>query len=177
MDWLKLAREQIQPLIDAGTEHFRETAEYNLTFGEIMLELYLKKGDFLIKMGLKQRKKPIYSSKGEITDIAVFSGIEVPSDQEIGQIKTGTLEEIAEGVRFRNGLAEKEDVARSVYNLFTTIRVYESLRIMHPAGVTQTGVGRRAHVSVTGMGILREFDLEMLRNMPDTYHTRYTKQI
>jgi len=42
---------------------------------------------------------------------------------------------------------------------------------MHEVGYTATGIGRKAHVSVTGIGALRHFDDNQTRKLPDVYHT------
>ncbi len=156
---------------------FSRSEAYRLTLGEVMLALYIRKTDqSTLKIGLSCRKRAVYTTETEDTDIASSSGIEIPENHEIGVIPISDLEKSIQDnskVAFKGIVVDRTYLADSLCQLFAVIREYENQSIQHPAGYTDAGTGRNAHVSVTGMGQLKEFDLEELKKLPDTYHTKY----
>jgi len=177
VDRQKHARRVLKGLKDAADAEYADTLEYRNTLGDVMLSLEIAlRPNSLLYIGLEHRKKAIYHFGGQKIDITADSGIIIPQTQEIGLVNTRSLEgcvEDAETVGFRGTGVERDDLLNALYTLFSTIRGYERRKIEHELGVTATGKGRNAHVSVTGFGMLREFAIDQLAQMPDTYQTKY----
>ncbi|MBW2964470.1 hypothetical protein KY363_03340 [Candidatus Woesearchaeota archaeon] len=167
--------EQIDDLLAGVDAQIADTEEYLRTKADIMLSLYIsRESEGYRALGLKNRERPIYREKGTEIDLLGQSGILVPEYQETGRfLCMGTDAASLPGiVRFGNQFcAERDELVQAVHALFSRIRAYEGQRIDYPGGYHGHEAGRNAHVSVTGLGVLKRFDIPELQRLPDIYLT------
>ncbi len=175
-DLFKEARKEIDRTEKRCIKQFSDVTSYLQTRADIMLELIFKReSEDKLYFGLKCRERPIYREKGTETDILELSRIVIPSEEEISNIsyyKPDLNAKNTEKINFGELFSVKrDDLVGSLHALFSKIRSYENKKIMHEVGYTATGIGRKAHVSVTGIGALRHFDDIQTKKLPDVYHT------
>jgi hypothetical protein len=64
-----------------------------------------------------------------------------------------------------------DPLVESLMTLYSKIRGYERQRVCYDKAYDGNGLDRNAQVSITGMALLREFNIPALKTTPAVYHS------
>lgn len=167
---LEELQREVAKMREKGEKELQRSFNYLHTKGDIMLELVLDVQNTNCSLELKLRERPIHWDGKKETDILKESGILVAERQRLCDIQLYETSSPSM-VNIDGAYAERQHFIDAVFQIFAVIKAYEQNIVNHPSGYAETGIGRHASVSVTGLDRFKQLGIEELSNLPDTYNT------
>jgi hypothetical protein len=177
-DYVKGLPDALSQENDRMADLFRKSDELASTFGEMMFELCFEPmGEYSRVLSLKVRQKPFHWNEQEQKDVDLVAhlGYQVLENEVFGALRAydyGNMPEDPKLVGFNEELRfRRNPLVDALLALFKKVRTYENIHLKCEWANNGHGIDRKAHVSITNMGVLHGFDAPELQELPEIYHT------